>query len=128
MRKAAKKSDDELNLAGKRNMRNQPTKAEYKMWQMIKDKSLGVKFLRCEKIQKSRNDIGYFADFVCYERGLIVEVDSPELEARADDAERNEYFDICRFDVIRFKDKDVLSKPQACLDIIKEATKPLSEL
>lgn len=122
MRKAPKKSDDELNLSGKRNMRNQPTKAEYKLWSMIKDKSLGVKFLREEKIQKGRNDIGYFADFVCYERGLIVEVDSFELADRANDTERNEYFDKLRFDVIRFKDKEVLSNPNEVLKTLKEAT------
>ncbi len=109
-------------------MRNQPTKAEFKMWSMIKDKALGVKFLRSEKIQKSRNDIGYFADFVCYERGLIVEVDSPELETRANYTERNEYFEYCRFDVLRFKDKDVLSNPGAILEVLKEATKSPHQL
>ncbi|WP_240008277.1 endonuclease domain-containing protein [Pseudaquidulcibacter saccharophilus] len=128
MRKAPKKSDDEFNVSGRRNMRNQPTKAEFKMWSMIKDKALGVKFLREEKIQKSRNDIGYFADFVCYERGLIVEVDSPELETRANDTERNEYFEYCRFDVLRFKDKDVLSNPGAILEVLKEATKSPHQL
>ena len=128
MRKAPKKSDDEFNVSGRRNMRNQPTKAEYKMWSMIKDKALGVKFLRSERIKKGRNDIGYFADFVCYERWLIVEVDSPELEGRANDAERNEYFEYCKFDVLRFKDKDVLSNPNAILEVLKEATKSPHEL
>ena len=96
-------------------MRNQPTKAEFKMWSMIKDKILGVKFLRQEKIQHARDDVGYYADFVCYERALIVEVDNPTNQERAKDEERNQYFADGGYDVVRFKDKEVMGNPNACL-------------
>ncbi len=121
MRKAPKFADSETIEARKRNMRNQPTKAEFKIWSMIKDKALGVKFLRQERIKKARNDIGYFADYVCYERDLIVEIDNPTNQDRANDAERNEYFELNGFEVLRFKEKDVLGNPNACLALIKKA-------
>jgi very-short-patch-repair endonuclease len=123
MRKAATKADDVNNLSGKRDLRNRPTKAEFKMWSMIKDKSLGVKFIRSEKIQYSRNDYGYYADYVCYERDLIVEVDNPIIAERANNQERNDYFAHGAFVVLRFKDKDILGNPVAVLAKIKEAIK-----
>ena len=115
MRKAPKRADDATLEARKRNMRNQPTKAEFKIWSMIKDKALGVKFLRQEKIQHARDDVGYYADFVCYERALIVEVDNPTNQERAKDEERNQYFADGGYDVVRFKDKEVMGNPNACL-------------
>ncbi len=120
MRKAKQNADNETIDARKRNMRNQPTKAEFKIWSMIKDKVLGVKFLRMEKIQHARDDVGYFADFVCYERDLIVEVDNPSIIERRNNTERNEYFDEGGFTVIRFTDKEILGNPSACLAKIKK--------
>jgi very-short-patch-repair endonuclease len=119
MRKAPQKANVETISARKRNMRHLPTKAEFKMWSVIKDKQLGVKFLRQERIKNDRNDIGYFADYVCYERDLIIEVDNPTIAERAKDTERNEYFDTGGFTVLRFKDKDVLGNINACLVQIK---------
>ncbi len=121
MRKAPNKANDETIAARKRNMRNQPTKAEFKIWSMIKDKALGVKFLRQEKIQHARDDIGYYADFVCYERALIVEIDNPTNQERANDIERNQYFEDGGYAVIRFKDKEIMGNPNACLLKIKAA-------
>lgn len=121
MRKAPNKANDETIAARKRNMRNQPTKAEFKIWSMIKDKALGVKFLRQEKIQYARDDIGYFADFVCYERDLIIEVDTSLTKDRAKDQERNEYFDEGGYVVLRFMDKEIMGNPNACLIKIKAA-------
>lgn len=123
MRKAPNKADDETLQARKRNMRNQPTKAEFKLWSMIKDKALGVKFLRQEKIQHARDDIGYYADYVCYERDLIVEVDNPLNAERAKDAERNQYFEDGGYEIIRFKDKEIMGNPNSCLVKIQNLIK-----
>ena len=121
MRKAATKASDETLAARKRNMRNQPTKAEHKLWQMIKDKALGVKFLRQERLG-GRNDDHYYADFVCYERGLIIEVDNPTNIERASDEVRNDYFADFKYDVLRFRDREIMGNPNACLVKIKAFT------
>ncbi|KAF0185542.1 MAG: hypothetical protein FD163_1357 [Hyphomonadaceae bacterium] len=119
MRKAATKADSETTDARKRNMRHLPTRAEHKLWTLIKDKALGVKFLRQERIKLNRNDMGYFADYVCYERDLIIEIDTSLTLERAQNAERNEYFASGGFVVIRFRDKDISGNPNACLTIIQ---------
>lgn len=118
MRKAATKASDETIAARKRNMRNQPTKAEFKVWQMIKDKALGVKFLRQERLG-GRNDDHIYADFVCHERGVIIEVDNPSNAERANDIARNEFFAKLNYDVLRLKDRDILGNPNAVLVKIK---------
>jgi|GEM_PF-3025908 very-short-patch-repair endonuclease len=118
MRKAATKADSEATEARKRNMRHLPTRAEHKLWTLIKDKALGVKFLRQERIKLNRNDIGYFADYVCYERDLIVEIDTSLTLERAQNAERNEYFASGGFEVIRLRDKDITGNPNQCLEQI----------
>lgn len=102
-------------------MRHLPTRAEHKMWLLIKDKALGVKFLRQERIKHHRNDVGYFADYVCYESDLIIEVDNPLNAERADDTERNEYFATGGYVVLRFRDKEVLGNPNGCVAKIAAA-------
>jgi very-short-patch-repair endonuclease len=127
MRKAATKADSEATDARKRNMRHLPTRAEHKLWTLIKDKALGVKFLRQERIKLNRNDMGYFADYVCYECDLIIEIDTSLTLERAQNAQRNEYFAGGGFEVIRFRDKDISGNPNACVAKIAAAITAVGE-
>jgi very-short-patch-repair endonuclease len=65
-------SEDVL-LSRARQMRHEPTEAERKLWQILRRRSLGAfEFRRQEKL-------GHFiVDFVCFERGLIVELDGSQ--------------------------------------------------
>lgn len=126
MRKAPTKASDEAIAARKRNMRNMPTKAEHKLWTLIKDKSLGVKFLRQERLG-GRNDDHVYADFVCFERDLIVEVDNPTNVERAKDEQRNNFLENLGFEIMRFKDKEILGNPTACVAKIAKKIIPLNE-
>ena len=64
-------------------MRKNPTKAEAKLWERLRDQKLGFKFRRQHPIHK------YIPDFVCLEKMLIIEVDGEVHEYQVDeDAER----------------------------------------
>ena len=54
-----------------REMRNNPTRSEAELWQLLRKSQLGVKFGR------QRIIAGYIADFYCPSLGLAVELDGP---------------------------------------------------
>lgn len=62
-----------------RELRNNPTPAEYKLWQVLRNRRCrGHKFLRQKPIIYSqRNKKAYFfiADFYCAEKKLVIELD-----------------------------------------------------
>jgi len=54
-----------------KNMRNQPTRAEHILWEkVLRKKQLGCLFRRQFII-----DNKYIADFICFEKRLIIELD-----------------------------------------------------
>jgi very-short-patch-repair endonuclease len=66
-----------------RALRRRSTRAELVLWRHLRDRPLaGCKFVRQEPIGP------YFADFVCRERHLVLEVDGGQHADSAADAER----------------------------------------
>ncbi|GJQ45186.1 MAG: hypothetical protein AMXMBFR17_30980 [Candidatus Jettenia caeni] len=62
-------------------LRKRPTSAEKRLWRYLRGKQLeGFKFRRQEPIGN------YVADFVCYEKRIIVEVDGSQLGGLKDKA------------------------------------------
>jgi very-short-patch-repair endonuclease len=55
-----------------RQLRNNSTPAETRLWHFLRAGKLGVKFRRQAAIG------GYIVDFVCFSRRLIVELDGPQ--------------------------------------------------
>jgi very-short-patch-repair endonuclease len=53
----------------RKELRNEPTRAEYLLWQALKGSALGYKFRRQHGIGK------YVVDFYCPSKRLVVEVD-----------------------------------------------------
>ena len=105
--------------------RNHPTEAESLLWSVLSGKGLdGVKFRRQHIIGQ------YIADFVCLDKGLVVELDGhhhslpPFCE---DDAVRTEYLNKEGYHVIRFTNEQVIHHLDDTLEQIRAAlqTPPL---
>jgi very-short-patch-repair endonuclease len=97
--------------------RKNPTLAEQQLWKHLERKQLGIKFLR-------QHIIGdYIVDFVCIEKGLIVEVDGGyhnTAEQRKADANRSEELARIGFEVIRFSNEEVFLNINNVLKRIKD--------
>jgi 5-methyltetrahydrofolate--homocysteine methyltransferase len=97
-------------------MRRFATEAESILWEYLRAKQLGKSF-------KRQHIIGdYIADFVCLESGLIVELDGGyhQLpEQQINDELRTEWLEKHGFRVIRFKNEELLTNIDHCLEIIK---------
>jgi leucyl-tRNA synthetase len=102
--------------------RKNPTEAENILWQLLRNNQTGFKIRRQHAI-----DV-YIADFVCLQKGLIVELDGHhhKLNKEADDA-RTEALNHFGFTVTRFTNDEVLQNPQKVLDKIKELLNSLPD-
>ena len=97
-----------------RKLRKNMTDAETRIWQLIRKRQvMGLKF-------RKQAPIGpYIADFVCYERKLVIEIDGGQHKDReAYDARRTEWLESQGFEVIRFWNNEVLKDPDAVMGFI----------
>ncbi len=89
-----------------RNMRNNPTDAEKKLWRMLRGKQVnGFQFYRQKTIGR------YIVDFYCAKLNLVIEVDGgghfEETQMQAD-KERTVFLVGMGLNVLRFSNLDVL--------------------
>jgi len=100
-----------------RDLRNEPTVHEQLLWLHLKGGRLnGLKFSRQMPIA------GYFGDFVCRAKRLIVEHDgSQHAEADAYDVERTSALERIGYRVIRFWNNDLTSNMDGELETIAAA-------
>jgi very-short-patch-repair endonuclease len=89
----------------KRHLRHFQTSEESKLWYHLRDRRFhGCKFRRQVEIS------GYIADFVCYDKKLVIELDGGQHNdavAREYDRHRTECFGKEGFKVVRFWNHDV---------------------
>ena len=86
-----------------RTMRNQPTEPEKRLWQVLKGAQLGgYKFCRQAVIGNA------ITDFLCPQKGLIIEVDGDTHTDPAADAQRTEQLEARGFQVVRVTNRDVM--------------------
>ena len=86
-------------------LRRNPTDAEQFLWQQLKGKALGVKFMR----QYVVGD--YIADLICIERKLIIEVDGGYHclpNQQEEDKIREAVISKMGFKILRFTNEEVL--------------------
>lgn len=96
--------------------RKNPTEAEAKIWEAVRNSNLGHKFRRQHSIDK------FIVDFVCIERQLVVEIDGPIHDSQQkEDAERTKFIEGDGFKVIRFTNEKVLNNLEEVLGQIKIA-------
>ncbi|PVM92018.1 endonuclease domain-containing protein [Caulobacter endophyticus] len=91
----------------RRRLRRAQTLAEEKLWALLRGRRLGgFKFRRQMPIDR------YFADFVCRDANLIVELDGASHEDRElHDMERTVALQRCGYRVLRFGNEFVLTDP-----------------
>ena len=102
--------------------RNHPTLAESLLWKYLKRKSLGVKFLRQHPV------LDFIPDFICIEKGLIVEVDGGYHAIRSqieEDETRTKRLSDMGYKVIRFTNEEVLHDIDSVINKIKKEIAPL---
>jgi very-short-patch-repair endonuclease len=95
-----------------RRFRKKMTDAEFKLWEYLRNKQLGVKFRRQCPIDN------YVVDFLCFEKRLIVEVDGGQHAELAKDKSRDKYLKSQGFKVLRFWNNDVLSNTEGVIERI----------
>jgi len=94
-------------------MRREPTRAEQKLWQLLR--TMHPRFTRQLVISH------YVADFACRSLRLIVEVDGGQHATLATDAERTGYLEAQGWMVLRFWNNDVLANTDGVMAAILEA-------
>ena len=97
-----------------RDLRNDATDAERRLWQHLRARRLsGFKFRRQYPIA------GHIADFACVEAKLVVELDGGQhAERQTQDAERTRRIETNGYRVIRFWNDDVLLRTEAVVEEI----------
>src|SRR5262245_58157933 len=97
-----------------RRLRRNSTDAERRLWQRLRRRGLGG-----YRFRRQRPVGPYFADFVCLERALIIELDGGQhAESVEHDAERTRFLAERGFTVLRFWDNEVLLNTEGVLEAI----------
>lgn len=98
-------------------MRNNPTEAEFVLWQILKGNGLGVRFKRQCVV------LDFIADFLAPEINLIIEVDggyhSVDEQITLDEA-RTTRLENKGYKVVRFTNEEVLSDTLNVITKIKQ--------
>ena len=93
--------------------RKAPTAAEHKLWLMLRAKRIGLKFKRQQQIEN------YIVDFVCFEKGLIIECDGGQHNEEVD-KERTLFLEKKGYKVLRFWNKDIFQNIAGVWGMIKK--------
>ncbi len=98
-----------------RELRRRATEAEKRLWFQLRHRQIeGFKFRRQQPIAK------YVADFVSFEKRVIVELDGGQHKARQDeDRARDQFFEDEGFEVIRFWNTEVFENLEGVLEVIR---------
>ena len=102
-----------ISIGRARALRRRSTRAELALWRHLRDRQLaGCKFVRQEPIGP------YFADFVCRERHLVVEVDGGQHADNAADATRDAAMRDLGYKTIRVWNNDILGNIEGVLEML----------
>jgi len=103
------------NVSRARSLRKTPTDAERLLWRRLRNKQLqGFRFRRQVAVGP------YFADFVCLEAKVVVEVDGGQHNESGIDSARDRYLQGAGFKVMRVWNTDVLANVAGVCDAILE--------
>ena len=106
--------DDPRLITNGRQLRQNMTPAEWRLWQYLRGKRLGgYRFRRQQPLGQ------YILDFVCVEAKLVIEIDGGQHTGQtAYDETRTQYLQNLGFTVIRFWNNEVLQQTHAVLTAI----------
>ncbi|MDX5630092.1 MULTISPECIES: endonuclease domain-containing protein [unclassified Brenneria] len=101
----------------RRELRQNPTEPERRLWRTIRQRQLGVKFRR-------QHGIGiYIVDFYCAERYLVIEVDGDShfsAQGGAYDGLRDAYIRSLGLRVLRISNTDIMQNIDGVLMLISD--------
>ncbi len=99
-----------------RDLRKKQTDAERKLWNYLRGRRFfNLKFKRQEPVGK------YIADFICYEKSIIIELDGGQhAEKAGNDKIRDNYLRGCGYIVLRFWDNDALKYTESILEVVRQ--------
>jgi very-short-patch-repair endonuclease len=99
-----------------RSLRKDETEAEYRLWSDLRNRNLnGFKFSRQIPLGP------YFADFLCRDKRLIVEVDGSQHAESPADITRTNWLNNEGYAVLRFWNHEILEERRAVLETIVAA-------
>ncbi len=102
-----------LGSALQQSLRNRMTDAERLLWQHLRGRQMaGCKFRRQHPF------MDYVLDFVCLEKGLVVEVDGGQHQDSETDVLRDQSLQEAGFRVLRFWNNQVLQETPAVVEVI----------
>ena len=97
-----------------RDMRNNPTEPEKRLWRALSGKQVGATFRRQAVLPP------YSADFACPSLGLVIEIDG-DTHNEDIDARRDAYLAAHGFRVLRFSNADVMNNVDGVFSAISDA-------
>ena len=98
-----------------RNLRQNSTDAEKRLWQHLRLKQLaGWKFRRQQPLGT------FIVDFICLEKRLIIEIDGGQHAGNPKDTARDQWLKTQGFTILRFWNNEVLTNIDGVLEVIKE--------
>jgi len=99
-----------------KSLRKKSTNTENYLWLFLRNRLLeGVKFRRQEPMGR------FIADFVSYERKLVIELDGGQHDLRKEkDKERDVWFKNQGYEVLRFWDNEVFGNTDGVLETIRK--------
>jgi very-short-patch-repair endonuclease len=101
-----------------RSLRRRSTRAEWVLWLALRDRRLaGLKFARQQPLGP------YYADFVCREQQLIIEVDGGQHADSASDRRRDAYLNSLGYRVVRVWNNEVLGNLDGVLQMLASELK-----
>ncbi|HVH77122.1 MAG TPA: DUF559 domain-containing protein [Stellaceae bacterium] len=104
---------DEKRSGRARSLRRSLTRPEFLLWAKIRNRQLGgFKFVRQEPIGP------YYADFICRERHVVVELDGGQHAESADDRRRDEKLTAIGYRVIRVWNNDLVENMEGVLQML----------
>ena len=97
-------------------LRENMTLAEIKLWEVLKGNNLGVKFRREHPV------LIYIVDFYCHKKKLVIEVDGEyhnDEDQILKDKNRTKDLQENGLQVLRFTNEEVLNNMESVLSVIK---------
>jgi len=103
----------------RRKLRKQQTKAEYLLWQHLRNRSL-FPF----RIRRQFSIANYIVDFYCHSCNLIIEIDGDDHAQRyQDDLKRQKQLENFGYTVVRYRNQQVYDDVEAVIhDILRICT------
>ena len=105
-----------MNLKNAKKLRKNMTEFEVKLWKHLRDRRFcNAKFRRQVPISN------YIADFVCFEKRIIIELDgSGHVDDKQDlyDRKRDLFFESKGYKVLRFWNSDISNNIEKVMDVI----------